>query len=57
LGNTKYAGQSLLLNEGDEVVVCGKITNYKGDTPETVQGKAYVVSINGTTRGARTSRR
>ncbi len=32
---------------GDEVVVCGKVVNYKGNTPETVgKGAAYVVSIN-----------
>jgi len=35
------------LKEGDFVVMCGKVTNYKGNTPETVQGAAYVVSING----------
>ena len=33
---------------GDEVVVCGKVVNYRGNTPETVgKGAAYVVSING----------
>ena len=32
---------------GDEVVVCGKVVNYRGNTPETVgKGAAYVVSIN-----------
>ncbi len=35
------------IKEGDFVVVCGKVTNYKGNTPETVQGSAYVVSVNG----------
>lgn len=50
LGNTKYAGQDLL-QVGDEVVVCGKLVNYLGSLPETVQEKAYVVSINGTTTG------
>ena len=35
------------IKEGDFVVVCGKVTNYKGNTPETVQGAAYVVSVNG----------
>ena len=53
LGNTKYAGQGPLLREGDDVVVCGKITNYNGTLPETVQNKAYVVSINGETTGIR----
>ena len=32
---------------GDEVVVCGKVVNYRGNTPETVgKGASYVVSIN-----------
>ena len=35
------------LKVGDFVIICGKVTNYKGNTPETVQGAAYVVSING----------
>lgn len=35
-----------LIHEGDEVVVCGTITNYNG-TLETVQKGAYIVSING----------
>lgn len=47
LGNTMYAGQELNIRVGDEVIVCGKITNFKGTLPETVEGKAYVVSING----------
>ena len=51
LNNTKYAGQDLLLRVGDDVVVCGKITNYLGKLPETAQEKAYVVSINGKTTG------
>ena len=51
LDNTKYAGQDLQLRVGDEVVVCGKITNYQGTLPETVQNQAYVVSINGVTSG------
>ena len=36
------------IKEGDEVIVCGKVVNYKGNTPETVgKGQSYVVSING----------
>jgi hypothetical protein len=49
LGNTRYAGQETVLNVGDDVVVCGKITNYRGYKLETLQLKAYVVSINGET--------
>lgn len=48
LGNKKYT-EGDLLQDGDEVVVCGKVVNYSGNTPETVQNKAYLVSINGKT--------
>ena len=48
LGNKKYSNENdLNINENDVVVICGKIVNFKGSTPETVQNKAYVVSING----------
>lgn len=36
-----------LVKEGDVVLMCGKVVNYKGNTPETVQKEAYIVSING----------
>ena len=45
LGNVKYTSGDLL-KEGDEVVICGKITNYMGNTPETIQGSAYLYSLN-----------
>lgn len=48
LGNVKYTSGDLL-KEGDEVVICGKVTNYLGNTPETVQGSAYLYSLNGKT--------
>ena len=48
LGNQKYTSGDLL-EEGNEVIVCGKVTNFKGNTPETVQGKAYLYSLNGNT--------
>lgn len=44
LNNEKYTSGTTI-NPGDEVVVCGKVVNYKGNTPETVQGKAYLVSL------------
>lgn len=44
LNNEKYTSGATL-NPGDEVVVCGRVTNYMGNTPETVQGKAYLVSL------------
>lgn len=50
LGNVKYTSGTLL-NVGDEVVVYGKVTNFKGNTPETVQGSAYLYMLNGSTGG------
>ncbi|MBO6032224.1 MAG: hypothetical protein J6Q22_12355 [Prevotella sp.] len=48
LGNKKYSNENdVNIQEEDVVVICGKIVNYRGSTPETVQNKAYVVSING----------
>lgn len=47
LGNKKFANGQDQIKEGDEVVVCGKVVNFKGNTPETVQGKAYLYSLNG----------
>ena len=48
LGNKKYNNENdVNIQEDDVVVICGKIVNYRGSTPETVQNKAYVVSING----------
>lgn len=43
LNNEKYTSGDVL-SVGDEVVVCGKLTNYMGNTPETVQGQAYIYS-------------
>jgi len=40
-----------MLKAGDVVVICGKVVNYKGNTPETVQKEAYIVSINGNAGG------
>lgn len=38
------------LKVGDEVIVCGKVVNYGGNTPEYAPG-AYLVSLNGKTEG------
>lgn len=47
LGNKKYSNESdINVNELDKVVICGRVMNYGGNTPETAQGKAYVVRIN-----------
>ena len=39
---------------GDDVVVCAKLVNYRGNTPETVQGATYLYSLNGQTGGGDT---
>ena len=49
LGNKKYTSGDLL-KEGDEVIVCGKVTNYNG-TLETQQNKAFLYSLNGKSEG------
>lgn len=51
LGNRKFTADDKL-NEGDEVIIYGKFTNYKGNTPETVgKGSSYIYSLNGKTEG------
>ncbi|MCR4612900.1 MAG: DUF6359 domain-containing protein [Bacteroidaceae bacterium] len=49
LGNKKYDGNGDLLKQGDDVIICGKLTNYLGTTPETAKGEAYLYSLNGNT--------
>lgn len=49
LGNQKYTSGDVL-KVGDEVIVCGKVTNYVGDkgysTLETVSGQSYLYELN-----------
>ncbi|MBQ9525907.1 MAG: hypothetical protein IJR69_12455 [Bacteroidaceae bacterium] len=46
-GNKRFTSVNDI-KKGDEVIVYGKVVNYKGNTPETVnRGQAYVYSING----------
>ncbi len=45
LNNEKYTDGQTNIQVGDEVVVCGKVVNYYGNTPETVTNKAYLVSL------------
>ena len=54
LGNRKWTTNDPELKEGDEVVVCAKVMNYMGNTPETVANKTYLVSLNGKTAGGTT---
>ncbi len=49
LGNVPFKAQTDL-KVGDEVIVCGKVVNYAGNTPEYAPG-AYLVSLNGKTEG------
>ena len=49
LGNKKFEEGQTDIKVGDEVVVCGKLMNYKNNTPETESGKAYLYSLNGAT--------
>ena len=39
---------------GDEVVIYGRLMNYRGDFPETVSGECQIYSINGATSGGGT---
>ena len=49
LENTLWKEGFTKINEGDEVIVYGKLTNYRGTTPETVSGQSYIYSLNGRT--------
>lgn len=44
LNNEKYVSGDLL-QVGDDVVICGKVTNYYGNTPETVANQSYLYSL------------
>ncbi len=47
--NKKWTTGDKEIQIGDEVVFCGKVVNFSGNTPETVQGKAWLYSLNGKT--------
>ena len=52
LGNKKWTSGNPDVKEKDEVIICGKVVNYKGNTPETVsKGGSFVYSLNGKTEG------
>lgn len=44
-GNQPITDANIIKN-GDKVLICGKLVNYKGNTPEFTQG-CYIVSVNG----------
>lgn len=49
LGNVKYT-EGITPVVGDEIIICGQLVNYKGNTPETVANKSYIYSLNGNTK-------
>lgn len=49
LGNKKFTSSDTPLKAGDEVIVQGLFTNFKGNTPETVTNKSWLYSHNGKT--------
>ena len=49
LGNQAWADGNTQIAVNDEVIICGKVYNYNGTTPETVSKKAYIYSLNGKT--------
>ena len=51
LGNKKWTSKDPDVKVGDDVIIYGHVVNYKGNTPETVQGTAFVYEHNGVNRG------
>lgn len=51
LGNRKFTAGETDIKLGDNVIVCGLVVNYKGNTPEFVSGKNFVYSLNGKSEG------
>ena len=49
LGNQKWTTGQTDIKVGDAVILCGKVVNYHGSTPETVANEAYLYSLNGDT--------
>ncbi|MCR4995101.1 MAG: DUF6359 domain-containing protein [Bacteroidales bacterium] len=51
LNNRAWVDGDTQIAVGDEVIICGKLTNYSGTTPETAAKKNYIYSLNGVTDG------
>ena len=51
LGNRAWVEGDTQIQLGDDVIIYGLITNYKGDTPETASKESYLYSLNGVTDG------
>ncbi len=50
LENKPWVEGNTQIKVGDEVIICGKLVNYNGNTPETASKKAYIYSLNGKTK-------
>ena len=49
-GGQGYSDPTALnIKEKDVVIICGKVVNYKGNTPQYAQG-SYIVKLNGQTK-------
>lgn len=51
LGNRNWVTGDTQIAVGDEVIVCGKVVNYQGNTPETASKQSYLYSLNGKADG------
>ena len=51
LGNKKFATGDTQIKVGDDVILYGKVVNFKGNTPETAQNSAFLFSLNGVDKG------
>ena len=49
LGNRKWQAGDTQIKVGDDVIICGKVVYYKGNTPETSANESYIYSLNGKT--------
>ena len=47
LGNKNYQSGQTQIKVGDDVIICGNVVNFRGNTPETVQNASYLYSLNG----------
>jgi RPA family protein len=49
----KWVEGNTQVQVGDEVIVCGKVVNYGGNTPEFASKKSYIVKLNSQTAASR----
>ncbi|MBR4810085.1 MAG: hypothetical protein IK031_07380 [Bacteroidales bacterium] len=51
LGNRGWKQSDSQIEKGDEVIIYGNVVNFKGNTPETAQGTAFVYEHKGKNEG------